>query len=137
MTIKREDLTVRRTATGLGLFARRPIPAGRRIVEYLGTVISAEQVRGARGKYLFGLGDGRAIDGSPRSNLARYVNHSCRPNAEAFVTGRRVWVWSKRAIAAGEEITLDYGAEYFDQFIRPTGCRCEGCSARTKRKRAR
>ena len=129
MTINREDLTVRRTATGLGLFSLRPIPARRRIVEYLGTVVIREEVEWKGGKYLFALDAERALDGQSRANLARYVNHSCRPNAEAFVTGgSRVWVWSKRAIAAGEEITLDYGAEYFDVFIGPAGCKCEACA---------
>jgi SET domain-containing protein len=136
MMIKQEDLKVRRTATGLGLFSLRRIPAGRRIVEYVGRIITAEEVQRVGGKYLFDIDGKRAIDGHTRSNLARYLNHSCRPNAEAFVTGSRVWVWSKRAIAAGEEITIDYGAEYFDEFIRPRGCQCEACAAGTKSKQA-
>jgi SET domain-containing protein len=129
MTVNREDLEVRRTSTGLGLFSLLPIPARRRIVEYLGPVVIRQEVEWKGGRYLFGLDGERALDGSSRANLARYVNHSCRPNAEAFVTGSRVWVWSKRAIAAGDEITLDYGAEYFDEFIRPAGCKCEACAA--------
>ena len=44
MTINREHLGVRRTATGLGLFALRPIPARRRIVEYLGPVVLRQEV---------------------------------------------------------------------------------------------
>ena len=136
MTIKREDLKVRRTAAGLGLFALRPIPARRRIVEYLGPVVIRGEVEWKGGKYLFALDDERAIDGQSRANLARYVNHSCRPNAETFITGSRVWVWSKWAIEAGEEITLDYGAEYFDQFIKPHGCRCAWCASRSRKKRA-
>lgn len=39
-----------------------------------------------------------------------------------------MWVRSKRAIAAGDEITLDYGAEYSDEFIRPAGCKCVACA---------
>jgi uncharacterized protein len=128
MTINREHLRVRRTATGLGLFSLRPIPARRRIVEYLGIVVIRKEVEWKGGKYLFDLDGERALDGQSRANLARYVNHSCRPNAVAFVTGGRVWVWSKQAIAAGDEITLDYGTEYFDEFIRPAGCKCEACA---------
>jgi len=119
---------VRRSATGLGLFALRRIPAGRRIVEYLGTVISDEEADRKGGKYLFDLGGGRALDGQVRDNPARYVNHACRPNAEARITGRRVWVWSTRAIAAGEQITIDYGPAYFDEHIRPVGCKCAACA---------
>jgi len=128
MTVEREALKVKRAATGLGLFALRPIAAGRRIIEFVGRVITEEEADRKGGKYLFDLGDGRAIDGSGRANLARYVNHSCRPNAEAFVSGRRIWIWSKHAIRAGEEITINYGREYFDEFIRPAGCKCAHCA---------
>jgi uncharacterized protein len=136
MPIKTEDLKVRRAATGLGLFTLRSIPAGRKIIEYVGPVIAGEEVTRKGGKYLFDLGGDRAIDGSARTNLARYLNHSCRPNAEAFITGRRVWIWSKRPIAAGEELTLHYGKAYFDEFIRPVGCKCPHCAARAQKKQA-
>jgi SET domain-containing protein len=122
-------LAVRRTATGLGLFAQEPIPRGRRIIEYTGRLVSNEEVeRRKTGKYFFGVNSKWTIDGSSRANTARYVNHSCRPNADAFVSGRRVWIWSKRNIRAGEEITYDYGAEYFYDHIKPVGCKCEKCA---------
>lgn len=119
---------VKRSATGLGLFALAPIPAGRRIIEYTGPLVPNAEVEKRRGKYFFGVNSKWAIDGSPRTNTARYINHSCRPNAEAVVSGRRVWIWSKRRISAGEEITYDYGREYFDDHIRPAGCRCVKCA---------
>jgi SET domain-containing protein len=103
------------------------VPARRRIIEYTGELISDEEADRRRGKYLFDLGDGLCLDGRARSNPARYVNHSCRPNATAYVSGRRVWVWSRRLIRAGEEITIDYGPAYFDEHIRPRGCRCAAC----------
>jgi SET domain-containing protein len=123
-------LAVRRTETGLGLFTLEDIRAGRRIVEYVGPLVTAEEVARRRGRYFFEVSEKFAIDGSPRSNIARYINHSCRPNAEAFITGRRVWVWSKSAIKAGEQITLDYGEAYFNDYIRPKGCKCEKCRRR-------
>ena len=126
-------LVVRRTAAGLGLFTLRELPAGKRIIEYTGPLVTAEEVARRRGKYFFEIDERYAIDGSPRSNTARYINHSCRPNAEAFVTGRRIWIWSKRKIKAGDEITLDYGKKYFDDYIRPKGCRCAACRAREVR----
>ncbi len=70
------------------------------------------------------------IDGSPRSNAARYINHSCQPNAKAYRTGARVWIWSIRAIEAGEEITYDYGKRYFNEQIEPNGCKCDECAAK-------
>jgi SET domain-containing protein len=128
MPVSVADLSLKRSASGLGLFALRDIPARRRVIEYVGELITDEEAGRRRGKYLFDLGDGRAIDGRARSNPARYVNHSCDPNAEAFISGRRVWVWSRRRIRAGEEITIDYGPAYFDEYIRPNGCTCAACS---------
>ena len=121
--------SIKRAAAGLGLFAQEPIQKGTRIIEYTGPLVSNEEVeRRKAGKYFFGVNSKWAIDGSARSNIARYINHSCRPNAEAIVTGRRVWVWARRNIKAGEEITYDYGQEYFDDHIKPVGCKCQKCS---------
>ena len=131
MTKGNQKYTVKRTATGLGLFATENIPAGKRIIEYVGPFVSNEEVvRRSWGKYFFAVNTKWSIDGTQRSNTARYINHSCRPNAEAFVTGRRVWIWSKRRIKAGEQITYDYGKEYFDMHIKPVGCKCEKCAPR-------
>ena len=128
------DYEVKRTGTGLGLFALRPIPKGKRIVEYIGPLISNEIVNRSNGKYFFSVNTKWSIDGSPRSNIARYINHSCRPNAEAFVSNRRrVWIWSRRNIEPGEEITYDYGKEYFEGIIEPMGCRCAKCGPKSRR----
>ena len=128
MPTRADSLIVKRTAAGLGLFTTRPVKAGRRVIEYTGVLITNEEAGRRGGKYLFGIDDRYTLDGSPRSNKARYVNHSCRPNAEAFIVGRRVWIYSAREIEAGEEITLDYGGAYFDEHIRPKGCRCGACA---------
>ncbi|MDT7542060.1 MAG: uncharacterized protein QOE33_1964 [Acidobacteriota bacterium] len=126
---------VKRSKTGLGLYAATLIPAGQRIIEYIGTLITNEEVeRRKNGKYFFGVDTRYSIDGSARSNKARYINHSCRPNSEAYVTGRRIWIWSKKEIKAGEEITYNYGKEYFDDHIRPVGCKCAKCAAKRKGK---
>jgi SET domain-containing protein len=122
-----QRFVVKRTNTGLGLFATESIPAGKRLIEYTGRILPNEVVDKMRGKYFFGINSKWSIDGSARSNIARYFNHSCKPNAEAFVSGKRVWVWSKKNIKAGQEITINYGKEYFDQFIKPKGCKCAQC----------
>ena len=120
---------VRRTKTGLGLFATKQIPKGKRIIEYTGPRISNEVAESRRGRYFFGVDKKWSIDGSPRSNTARYINHSCKPNAEAISSGGRIWIWSRKNIRPGEEITYDYGREYFDGVIEPMGCRCEKCGS--------
>ncbi len=108
--------------------ALRPIPADKKIVEYIGPIISLEEANKRRGKYLFELDDERVIDGHSRINIARYINHSCEPNAKGYTTGKRIWIWSLRNIKAGEEITIDYGEQYIETHIKR--CKCESCAPR-------
>jgi SET domain-containing protein len=97
---------------GLGLFATKPIKRGVYIATYRGRRTTTEEadrreIRGA--KYQFELNKRWTIDGSPRWNVARYINHSCRPNAKPV--GRRggIVIVALRQIEPGEEITYDYG----------------------------
>ncbi len=120
---------IKRTRTGLGLIAGTTIPKGKRIIEYFGPYVPNEEVDKRKGKYFFGVNSKWSVDGSGRDNIARYINHSCRPNAEALVSNRkRIWIWSTRRIKPGEEITYDYGKEYFEGVIKPMGCRCSFCN---------
>ena len=102
-------------------------------IEYIGAIIpteEADRMKGAR--YLFEINTKWTIDGSPRHNLARYINHSCTPNCESIQTGKRVFVKALKRIKPGEELTYDYGPEYVDEFIKPHGCRCTTCAPTTK-----
>lgn len=128
MNNENNKFAVKRTASGLGLVALRPIPADKKIVEYIGPIISLEEANKRRGKYLFELDDERVIDGHSRINIARYINHSCEPNAKGYTTGKRIWIWSLRNIKAGEEITIDYGEQYIETHIKR--CKCESCAPR-------
>ncbi len=119
---------VKRSKTGLGLFAAEDIPKGTRIIQYVGKIISNEEADQHRGRYLFTLDSEQTIDGSSRKNLARYINHSCRPNADSDVIDKEIWIIAKRKIKASEEITINYGRSYFNQFIKPKGCKCVKCN---------
>ena len=133
ITQGRYKFTIKKTEYGLGLFTLEPIPKGKRIIEYTGPLVSNEYVENRpNGKYFFGVNSKWSIDGTPRSNTARYINHSCRPNSEAIISGRRVWIWSKRAIKAGEELSYDYGKDYFDIHMGKA-CRCAKCRERKKK----
>lgn len=111
---------------GEGLFAEVPLPIGSSI-EYLGPRLTAAKVD-ISNRYLFRLNDRYSIDGSDPSNLARYINHSCAPNCYAGSDDpKKVLITTSRDIRIGEELTIDYGPGYFDQFIRPHGCRCPAC----------
>ena len=125
-----------RSSAGLGLFATRPIAKQRYIVTYSGERIATAEAtrREQRGaKYMFEIDSRWTIDGSSRRNLGRYANHSCRPNAEAVLRRGKIVLVAVRDIAPGDEITYDYGEDYFELFIKPVGCRCAAC----KRKAAR
>jgi SET domain-containing protein len=78
---------------------------------------------------MFELSKHWALDGSPRSNIGRYANHSCRPNAESDVIKyRKVIIKAIKTINPGDEITYDYGKEYFDGFITKRRCKCPKCT---------
>ena len=130
---------VGRARTGLGLFAAADIPSGKLLIEYTGTRIPTREAREIdkrrANKYLFEIDNRFTIDGSTRSNLARYVNHSCDPNTEAESNRGRLMFRTVRKIAEGEEITLDYGEEHMELYFGAGGCLCDVCAAEKKRKR--
>lgn len=117
---------------GMGLAAKRDFKKGERIIEYIGLIKKTKDVEEDLTKYLFEINKSYTIDGSPRWNLARYINHSCEPNAESVVTKGRVYIDAIKAIKEGDEITYDYGKEYFNEFIKPIGCKCIKCLAKNK-----
>jgi uncharacterized protein len=125
--IKDWELKVKRSSAGLGLFAGKEIPKGVCIVEYFGRVISKEEQYTSRSKYLFEINSKITIDGRARENIARYINHSCKPNAEVEIKKGKIFIFSKKKIKAGEEICYDYGKEYFDEHIGKRRCRCFKC----------
>lgn len=135
MTYKKTQVVVKQTryGAGKGLYAGEDIKKGAFIVEYTGKKLPNSIADYLGTRYIFDLENGFSIDGSPMSNKARWVNHSCNPNAEYELDEEesRVRVLAKRSIKAGEEITVDYGDEYFNEFIKPKGCKCAACLERT------
>ncbi len=125
-----QKLAVKRSNAGLGLFSVSHIPKGEFIIEYTGERISEEEAQRRAGKYLFTITQDVTVDGRGRENIARYINHSCTPNAEAEADEEelRIRIFAKRNIKPGEELTYDYGKEYWNQHIKPHGCRCRTCS---------
>src|SRR5262245_40987312 len=113
-----------RSNTGLGLFATLLITKGDVIAEYSGRRIrhaEAERREAGGNRYVFEINSRWSIDGSSRRNIARYANHSCRPNAESDLVEGRIVLRAIKTIRPGDEITYDYGREYFDLFLKKTG----------------
>ena len=129
-----------RSRTGLGLFATKPIKKGTRIIRYFGPLLDCnkEEDDAIENKYLFQLTNRWTIDGSVRENIARYINHSCKPNAESDVRPRKrkIYIRAIKNIEPGEEINYDYGTDYFKEYLKPIGCLCTSCEKKRKRKRA-
>jgi SET domain-containing protein len=125
-------LRVGRSQTGRGVFALEPIPKGACVIEYIGRPVSEKEQYENRGKYLFWTGRGSMIDGNVPGNTAKYINHSCAPNCEIDLKTKRIYIFALRKIKAGEELTYDYDTEYFDEHIKPRGCRCSKCATKAR-----
>ena len=131
---------VGRSLTGLGLFATKPIKKGAKIIRYFGPLLDSKKKKddAIENKYLFELNDRWTIDGSVRKNVARYINHACRPNAESDVKPRKrkVFIRAIKDIEPGDEINYDYGTDYFKAYLKPIGCKCTACEKKRKKQRA-
>ena len=110
---------------GRGAFAAEPVPARRKIGEIRGEPISVREARKrARGLariMIVEVSEKRAIDASQSADSLRFTNHSCAPNAVLRIRQGRVELYAMRAIAAGEELTVDYGESHHEGKLR---CRC-------------
>lgn len=120
------ELAVKRASAGLGLFAMSPIPKGACVIEYTGTPMTNEERNASNSRYLFEINSKLTIDGSPRWNTARYINHSCKPNCEVEIAKGRVWIFARRNIKPGEELGYDYGEEYVSAYLSGK-CLCAAC----------
>src|SRR5438093_6068366 len=137
---KHKPYRIGRSRTGLGLFATKPIKKGAKIVRYFGPLLDSRKKKddAIENKYLFELSGRWTIDGSVRENVARYINHACKPNAESDVMPRKrkVFIRAIKHIEPGEEINYDYGTDYFKAYLKPIGCKCAACERKRKKKRA-
>lgn len=129
---RNERVVVKKSKAGLGLFARTPFKRGDFIIEYTGELIKTEEADRRGGKYLFIINDAWVLDGKGREHTGRYINHSCKPNAEAESDedAKKVRILARKKIEPGEEITYDYGKEYWNEYIKPLGCKCTACLSR-------
>ena len=99
---------------GTGVFAKRRIHRGARIIEYIGDRVLADRLLAPAGGtvpsrvYTFRLNETIVIDGARGGNASRFINHSCAPNCEAYAFDDRMYIYAQVDIARGEELTFDY-----------------------------
>ena len=103
---------------GWGVYAAQTIQEDARVVEYKGELVSQAEAWRRECRYLprhriwiFNISDRWARDAAFGGNIARYINHSCRPNCYTDIVGRSVWVLAARRIKPGEELTYDYNTD--------------------------
>ena len=113
-----------------GVYAGEAIPKRRKVIEYTGELINRKETK-RRGvgphTYLFTLDDYWTIDGSVGGSGAEYINHSCEPNLQAWICKDHILYMSKRKIAAGEELTVDY---HFSTKVERVPCLCGAAKCR-------
>ncbi len=120
---------------GRGVYSKAFIPKETQIIEYIGELIDKDESEkralsqhakskktGDAAVYIFTLSKNYDIDGNVPWNTARLINHSCNPNCEAWVIGRRIYIYSLRDIQKGEELSFDYGFDI--ECFEDHPCRC-------------
>ena len=116
---------------GWGVYATSMIPKNKRIIDYTGEKISNQESLRRERRYIrrghiwcFKLTNRTVIDAGVGGNIARFINHSCRPNAYVHIVDGVIWIRASRTIRRGEEVTYDYNTDG-DALIQ---CRCRpGC----------
>lgn len=125
---------------GRGVYATSFIPKETKIIEYVGELIDKEtsekrgvsqqeksKKTGDAAVYIFTLSKRYDIDGDVPWNTARLINHSCAPNCEAWIEGRKIFIHSLADINAGDELTFDYGFDVDCYEDHPCRCGKDGC----------
>eukprot|EP00644_Phytophthora_capsici_P009569 jgi/Phyca11/107068/e_gw1.13.99.1 len=124
-------LELRRTLSkGIGAFAVKLIPEGTVVREYVGEIITEHEKRQrdsfGPAMYTMEYVPGWYIDARHYGNASRFFNHSCDPNcaAEEWIVSDsyRIGIVALRDTLPGEEITFNYGSEYFFD-----NCKCSKC----------
>ena len=125
---------------GRGVYATTFIANETKIIEYVGELIDKDESEsrgnalqeeslktGDAAVYIFTLSKRYDIDGNVPWNTARLINHSCNPNCEAWIEGRKIFIHSLRDIQQGEELSFDYGFDIECWEDHPCRCGFESC----------
>ena len=114
----------------MGGYAKCNIRKGTRIIEYIGRPLTKKkaqkELEDGNG-YVFTINKHFDIDGSVEWNPARFINHSCNPNAESDIVDDRVWIDAVKNIKKGEEIVYNYNYDLVDAFDNPCNCGGKNC----------
>jgi SET domain-containing protein len=127
MALLKKQLYIKKSTipnAGKGLFTKKPIPKGTRIIEYTGKRSTWKEIKDEDGKngYIFYINRNNVIDALPtKKAYARYANDArglvrikgLLNNSDYIVDGLKAYIESKKDIPAGGEILVDYGKDYW------------------------
>lgn len=116
---------------GWGVYAAEPLAKDSRVAEYKGELVRQSEAGRREQRYIprgriwiFNINRLWARDAGVGGNIARYINHACRPNCYVHIEGHTIWIRASRAIRRGEELTYDYNTDG----VAGVSCRCRpGC----------
>jgi len=117
---------------GWGVFALERINKNTRIIDYAGELIHHAESLKRETRYLkrgeiwcFTVNRRWVRDAHVGGNIARFINHACKPNCYSQIAGRTIWIRAGRTIEPGEELTYDY----YTDGEKTIPCRCSpGCT---------
>ena len=121
---------------GRGVYARKYIPKGTRLIEYTGELISnaeadrryEDEKMSRHHTFLFILNNRWCVDAAVGGNISRFINHKCDPNCVAWIEGKHIWIDALRDIEQGEELGYEYEYEFDPEYtiedLEFYGCRC-------------
>lgn len=116
---------------GWGVFATETIPKNKRIISYTGEKISNKESLKRERRYIqkghiwcFKLTNRTVIDAGVGGNIARFINHACKPNCYIEIKDGIIWVRAAKTIKKGAELNYHYNTDG-EGLIK---CRCRpGC----------
>jgi len=127
MALLEKQLIVKKSQlpnAGKGLFTKKMIPKGTRIVEYKGKVSKWKELKNAwENGYIYSINNNHVINAMPTKNaLARYANDAqgivrvkgITNNCVYINDGLKAYIESVKDIPAGGEILVQYGKDYWD-----------------------
>ena len=116
---------------GWGVYATKAITKNTRITYYAGEKISNQESLKRERRYIkrghiwcFKLTNRTVIDAGVGGNVARFINHSCRPNCYIDIKDGVIWIRAAKPIRKGQELSYNYNTDGEGLIM----CRCRpGC----------